>query len=147
MYLCMGLMQKNGRFKLDTNWVHIVPMTTCFFQSRVRKKSHRHKGCDWLSIRKYYSNTSNKKLRLIIIGLDTPPMTAATKTMTSSPSPTSPVTPATQARAGAWAWAIAIAVRFGRSRWSHCRPHNWQWHQGHPPPPLPCCRCPRPPRC
>jgi hypothetical protein len=47
-------------------------MTRCFFQSHVRKNTHRHKGCDWLTIRKYYGSTSTKKLSLIIIGFDTP---------------------------------------------------------------------------
>ncbi len=62
---------KIGHFKLDTNWVHIVQIVI-FFQSRVQKNAHHHKGCDWLTSRKYYGNTSTKKLSLIIIGFDTP---------------------------------------------------------------------------
>ncbi len=120
---------------MDTNWVHIVPMTTCFFQSRVQKNTNCHKGCDWLTTRKYYGDTITKKLRLIIIGFDTPPMTAATMTMTSSPSPTLPVMPATQAKAGAQARAIAIAIRLGQLQWSRCCPCCWRWCQAHPPPP------------
>ncbi len=120
-----GLGKKIGRFKLDTNWVHIVPMTTCFFQSRVQKNTHHHKGCDRLTSRKYYCNTNTKKLRQIIIGFDTPPTTAVTRTTTSSPSPTLPVMPAMQARVGAWATAITIAVRLRRLHWSHCCPCHW----------------------
>jgi hypothetical protein len=86
-------------------------------------------------------------LRLIIIGFDTPPMKVATRTTTSSPLPTLPVTPATQAKAGALARAIAIAVCLGWSRWSHCHPCRWQWHQAPPPPPWPCCPRPCPPHC
>jgi hypothetical protein len=66
-----GVLEKN-HFKLDTKWDHIVPMTRCFFQLHVQKSAHHHKGCDWLRSRKYYGSTSTKKLRLIIIGFDTP---------------------------------------------------------------------------
>jgi hypothetical protein len=121
-------------------------MTTCFFQSGVQKNTNCHKGCDWLTTRKYYGDTITKKLRLIIIGFDTPPMMAATMTTTSSPSPTSPVTPATQANARAQARAIAIAVRLGRLQWSRCCPCRWRWCQACPPPPRPRCPRPRPPR-
>jgi hypothetical protein len=47
-------------------------MTRCFFQSRVQKNIHHHKGCNWLTTRKYYCGTSTKKIRLIIIGFNTP---------------------------------------------------------------------------
>jgi hypothetical protein len=57
---------------LDTKWVHIVPMTRCFFQSCIQKNTHHIKGCDWLTSRKNYGSTSTKKLRLIIIGFNTP---------------------------------------------------------------------------
>jgi hypothetical protein len=45
-------------------------MTRCFLQSRVQKSTHPHKGCNWLTSRKYYGSTSTKTLRLIIIGFD-----------------------------------------------------------------------------
>ena len=64
--------KKIACFKLDTKWVHIVPMTKCFFQSPVRKNTHRHKEYDWLTSREYYGSTSTKKLRIIIIGFDNP---------------------------------------------------------------------------
>jgi hypothetical protein len=47
-------------------------MTRCFVQSRVQKNTHRHKGSEWLTSRKYCGSTSIKKVRLIIIGFDTP---------------------------------------------------------------------------
>ena len=73
MYLCTGLRQKNGHFKLDTKWVYIVSMTRCFFQLGVQKNNtYSHKGCDWLASRKYYGSTSTKKLRIIMIGFDNP---------------------------------------------------------------------------
>jgi hypothetical protein len=68
-----------------------------------------------------------------------------TGTTTSLPSPPSPVTPMTQARVGTGAWVIAIAACPGRLGWSRCCPCRWQWRQGHPLPPRPCCRCPLPP--
>jgi hypothetical protein len=38
-----GIGKKNSCFKSDTKWVHIVPITQCYFQSCVRKNTHRHK--------------------------------------------------------------------------------------------------------
>jgi hypothetical protein len=68
----MGFRQKIACFELDTKWIHIVPMSRFFFQSRVQKNTHCHKGYDWLTRRKYYGSASTNKLRLIIIGFDTP---------------------------------------------------------------------------
>jgi hypothetical protein len=45
-----------------------IPMTRCFIQPRkvsVQKNAHRHKGCDWLTSRRYYVSTSTKKLGLV----------------------------------------------------------------------------------
>ncbi len=51
--------------------VHIIPMTRCFFQACVQKNTHRHKGCDRLTSRKYFGSTSTKNLRLFSIGFGT----------------------------------------------------------------------------
>ncbi len=42
------------------------------FSHVYKKNTHPHKGCDWLTSQKYYGSTSTKKLRLIIIGFNTP---------------------------------------------------------------------------
>ncbi len=47
-------------------------MTRFFFQLCVQKNTHRQKGCDWLTSRKYYGITSTRKVRLIVNGFNTP---------------------------------------------------------------------------
>ncbi len=102
-----------ARLKVYTKWVHIIPMTRCFFQSRkvsVQKNTKYHKGCDWLTSKKYYGSTSTTKLRLINYSFDTPTNNDDDEDNDSQPLHQSPVMPMMQARAGAGAQVIAVAV-------------------------------------
>ena len=138
--------KKFACFKLDTKWVHIVPMTKCVFQSPVRKNTHRHKEYDWLTSREYYGSTSTKQLRIIIIGFDNPTNNNGNKdndilTITSLASDPP------DAGKGGGRGLGNIAIRPGCLQSSCCHPCHQRWWQGCPLPPLPACCCPHPPHC
>jgi hypothetical protein len=74
-------------------------------------------------------------------------MKMATRMTAALPSCHLPVTSMMQERVGVEAWTIAVAVLPGCSQRCRRHPRCRQWHQGCPPPPLPCCCHPHPPRC
>jgi hypothetical protein len=57
-------------FKLDTKWVHIVPMTRCFFQTRAQKIHIITKEVIGLLVENIMVAQVLKKIRQIIIGFD-----------------------------------------------------------------------------
>jgi hypothetical protein len=121
--------------KVDTNWVHIVPMTRVSF-------SH----LEYLYIKTHIitnGSTSTKKLTLVNISFDTPTYDNVNKDNNSLAIPSLAID-ACNAGKGGGGGLGGCYFHLPRVLAMMPPPPLPRWRQVHPLPPLPCRRCPWP---